>query len=222
MRSLAIETATTACAIALDDGEIVTERILDRERRHTEALTPGIAALLAERSLATRDLERIVVDHGPGLFTGLRVGLAAAQALARGLGVELVQVTSLEVLAAQAHARGLRGVLVALVDARRGELFTQCFELGESVLALDAPGVRRPEELASELAENLTRPFVTGDGAARYRELLAGHAEVLDDLVPSPAIALAVGAHREGVETASALYLREADAVARFATRAES
>ena len=67
---LAIETATAACAVALrvaagDEFEVV----LDDERRHTESLTPGIRALLARVGLAPKDLDRVVVDRGPGLYT---------------------------------------------------------------------------------------------------------------------------------------------------------
>ena len=221
MRALAIETATTACAIALDDGELVIERVLDTSRRHTEVLTPGIEALLAERSITARDLARVVVDHGPGLFTGLRVGIAAAQALARGLGVELVEVTSLELLAASAHRDGHRGRLTALVDARRGELFAQSFELGEGVVARGDASVIGPSDLVARWRGESQRPVLVGDGAARYRDLFEFSLEVtvLDIVVPSPREALAIGERRAPVELATPLYLRDADAVSNFAVR---
>ncbi len=96
MNLLAIETATTACAIGVRARDTVVVRVLDEQRRHTEFLAPGIDALLAEVGLGPRDLDRIVVDRGPGLYTGLRVGLATAGALAQALGCDLVGVTSLE------------------------------------------------------------------------------------------------------------------------------
>ena len=125
---LAIETATTACAIGLrtNDGVEVT-RVLDQDRRHTEVLVAGIEAVLHERDVTVRDIERVVVDIGPGLFTGLRVGIATAIGLAEGVGIGLVGVTSLELLAHGAFAQGARGTLVSCVDGRRGEVFIQTF-----------------------------------------------------------------------------------------------
>ena len=223
MRALAIETATTACAIALRDGDDVIERVLDTERRHTEALTGGIAELLDARSLSARDLELVVVDRGPGLFTGLRVGLAAAQALARGLGVALVEVTSLELLAASARRRGQRGVVTALVDARRGEVFAQSFFLDGDVVAIDEPRVLAPAALIESWRDDAQHRVVTGDGALRYRaifEALDG-AVVLDESVPSPREALILAEGRTPVEFVTPLYLREADAVSNFTVRAD-
>ena len=83
MNVLAIETATTACAIGLatSSGERLS-LVVNDDRHHTESLVPGIRELLASVGLAARSLDRIVVDRGPGLYTGLRVGLATAVGLA--------------------------------------------------------------------------------------------------------------------------------------------
>jgi tRNA threonylcarbamoyl adenosine modification protein YeaZ len=215
MRTLAIETATVACAIAVRDDDDTVERVLDVTRRHTEALSPGIIALLAERHLPVSSLERIVVDRGPGLFTGLRVGIATAQAMSRALAIELVAVTSLEVLAHQALLHGYQGRLSALVDARRGEVFVQNFSLDGTIVALDEPRVDRVGEL---IARSNLAPQLIGDGAARYRELLSEYV-VIDETVPSPLAALSLSRDRPGAPMVTPLYLREADAVANFAVR---
>ena len=216
MIALAIETATPACAVALEvDGE-VTEAVLDRERRHTEVLAPGVGRLLAAAGLAPGELERVVVDRGPGLYTGLRVGIATALGLALATGAALVEVTSLEVLAAAAARAGARGELVALVDARRGEVFAQRFSLEGGTTALERPRVLRPEALAPELAARPAR--LCGDGARRYRDALVG-AEVIDLAVPPPSAALELSRGRDPVAALTPLYLREADAVANFSTR---
>lgn len=178
---LAIETATTACAIGARAGDAQIDRVLDEGRRHTEVLAPGIADVLAELGLGPRDLDRVVVDRGPGLFTGLRVGLATADALARALGCALVAVTSLELLAHGAFAEGVRGRLVGVVDARRGEVFVQAFALDEAVVALDAPSVARPEALVARLRGARGAVTLTGDGAQRYREAFADVAGVSID-----------------------------------------
>jgi tRNA threonylcarbamoyl adenosine modification protein YeaZ len=214
---LAIETATTACAIGVMTNDHSVSVVLDRDRHHTEVLTAGIMELLASEHLDVAEIDRIVVDRGPGLFTGLRVGLAAAQALAHALGIDVVAVTSLELLAYGAHRAGVRGELVALVDARRHELFVQRFELGEGVVALTAPAVVAAATVLSGSSVPVT---ITGDGASRYRELFDANelVSVSNQDVPSVLDALELGAARSGGATAP-LYLREADAVANFSTR---
>ena len=221
MKALAIETATTACAIGvlLDDG-FVEERVLDRDRRHTEVLTAGIARVLLEHDLEVRDLDVIVVDRGPGLFTGLRVGIATAQSLANAVGIGLVGVTSLEVLAHRAYEAGVRGRFVGLVDGRRGEVFVQSFDLVDGSDAVDEPRVMTPADVVASWGATVEVTF-GGDGATRYRDIFSGVKNVTigDFDIPSPASALALGAHRRASDAVPALYLRDADAVANFTTR---
>ena len=219
MRALAIETATTACAIGLVDGARYEARLLAADRRHVEVLAPGIAALLADCSLRASDLERVVVDRGPGLFTGLRVGLATALALADATGAGLVGVTSLELLAAGAHGAGVRGRFVGVVDGRRGEVFTQSFELAEAVTALTEPAVEHPRDVVIAWATNGVPVTFAGDGVTRYARDFAAvpNGRVHDLDVPPVLAALAFATREPGPVTP--LYLREADAVANFVTR---
>lgn len=220
MNLLAIETATTACAIALatSDGARRSAVVSD-DRHHTESLVPGIRDLLASVGLSPQSLERIVVDRGPGLYTGLRVGLATAVGLSLAVGCELVSVTSLEVLAAGAHRAGARGTLLVAVDGRRGEVFVQSFQLGEVVTPTSDPTVERPSEVIARWAEGPVT--VTGDGAIRYRTAFDSLPAVtfLDQAVPPPLEALTLGEAREPEGDVVPLYLREPDAVANFSTR---
>jgi tRNA threonylcarbamoyladenosine biosynthesis protein TsaB len=219
---VAIETATPACAMALrtSDGEERSLIVTD-ERHHTEALTPGLRDLLGDANLAAKEVDRVVVDRGPGLFTGLRVGLATAVGLALGANAELVGVTSLEVLAYGALSAGVRGVLLCAVDARRGELFVQSFALDDGVVALEGPSVSRPDDVIEAWSLRSSPVTFTGDGVARYEEgfrrVSAG--AVFEQLVPSPLEALRLGAERSPQDEITPLYLREADAVANFSTR---
>ena len=222
MNIIAIETATSACAVGVRAGDAVAlTRVVDGQRRHTEALTPALKAVLAEAGLRPRDIGRVVVDRGPGLFTGLRVGVATALALAQALGCELVAVTSLEMLAHGAHREGVRGTFVSCVDGRRGEVFVQTFELGEIVREQSVPEVRVARDVAARWARDATPVTFSGDGAVRYAHDLAlvANGVVLDQLVPPVSAALALGATRTPVATVTPLYLRDADAVANFTTR---
>lgn len=225
MNILAIETATMVCALGLRtrDGFEVGW-VVDDERRHTETLAPSIARLLKESELSARDLDRVVVDRGPGLFTGLRVGLATALALSEGAGCAVVGVTSLELLARGAFDTGTRGTLVCCVDGRRGEVFVQTFALGDAVLALGAPAVAVPRDLVIEWATDGAAVTFTGDGVERYRRDFAAvpHATIVTQSVPPVAAALELASTRDPAERVAPMYLREADAVANFATRQRS
>ena len=132
-------------------------RVLDEARHHTETLTPGIISLLEECGLAPSDIDRVVVDRGPGLYTGLRVGVTTATSLAQALGCALVSVTSLELLAWGARDAGVRGTALCAVDGRRGEVFVQTFHLGEGVEAVGEParamGVRTGGQRDTALAD---------------------------------------------------------------------
>jgi tRNA threonylcarbamoyl adenosine modification protein YeaZ len=219
---LSIETATPACAIGFATSSGVEHAlVLDGERHHTETLTPGIRDLLYKVGLSAKSIDRVVVDRGPGLYTGLRVGIATALGLALGAGAELVGVTSLEVLALGAFAAGVHGTLVSVVDARRGEVFAQTFTLGTNVLALDEPRVAWPHDVASEWRARGDAVTFTGDGAARYVEEFDGvpHGSIFEQRVPAPSAALRLGAQKEPEATIVPFYLREADAVANFSTR---
>lgn len=124
MRQLAIETATEACSVALfEDGAPIGHVHEVVGRGHAERLIPMIAGL-PDRGRA----DRILVDCGPGSFTGVRVGLAAARALALAWGADVAGYSSLSLIAARAHAQepGLEALAVAIVGGH-GEYFVQTF-----------------------------------------------------------------------------------------------
>ncbi len=225
MNILAIETATPACALGLrTDDEFEVGWVVDEDRHHTEALTSSLSRLLGEAGVRARDLDRIVVDRGPGLFTGLRVGLATALGLSEATGCPLVGVTSLELLAHGCHASGTRATLVCAVDGRRGEVFVQTFELGDTVSEVAAPSVARARDVVIEWATKGAPVTFTGDGVERYLSDFAAvpNATIERQLVPSVTAALSIGATRDCVERVEPLYLREADAIANFTTRQRS
>lgn len=192
---LFIETATELVGAAVGDaGGVVAEASVTGRRRHAETLLPMVAQVVEAAGQSLRELEVIAVDVGPGLFTGLRVGVAAAKGLAQGLGLGLVGVSSLDVLARAARQAGWSGPVVAVVDARRGEVFAARYgplptaapdgrapegANGSGGQELLAPTVCPPEVLAGELAEDPGGGWVgapvlaVGDGARRYAELLA-------------------------------------------------
>ena len=243
MLLLAIESATDVAAVALaDDRGVVAHVALARGRRHAETLAPAVSFACRSAGIALGDLDAVGVDVGPGLFTGLRVGLATAKALAFALGVPLVEAGSLEVLAlgaARCRAPGGTGLplLIPVVDARRGEVFSARFRAvgtgsahqpargtGSAVSAVSPvgeEGLWSPEALAADLA-GLDEPCLClGDGARRYRDLLesvpgvevAGPGATHPDVAALAALTLsrAVAGLGRPPSAVGARYLRPAD-----------
>jgi tRNA threonylcarbamoyladenosine biosynthesis protein TsaB len=236
---VAIETATETVAVAVRTAAgVQAELALTGRRRHVETLTPALQHLLAQTGLVPADLEVVAVDVGPGLFTGLRVGVAAAKGLAQALGIGVVTASSLEILVAGAAAAGHRGPVLACVDARRGEVFATVRVAGGEPATPGAaaeplaPGLFAPEQLVAALGRLASGPVVAvGDGAQRYAETLraaVGPGVVAPALsFPPPAALLDLArahlaAGRAPVEPGCVvpLYMREADARSNFA-RAE-
>ena len=203
---LALDTALAACSVAVTrDGQVLAAASEPMLRGHQERLAPMVQAVMAEAGLAFPELDRIGVTVGPGSFTGLRVGLAFAKGLGLALGKPCIGVGTLEALAASEPGPGL---IAAVIDARRGQVYLQVLEGGAAVMAPDALPV---ETAAARLAE-LWRggPLrLVGPGAA----LLAGMAPdavVIERAAPDPAALCALVAGR--TTPARPLYLRAPDA----------
>jgi tRNA threonylcarbamoyladenosine biosynthesis protein TsaB len=220
---LAIETATQACCVGVrTTSGVEIARVVDESRQHTETLSLGMGTLIREAGLIPRDIDRVVVDRGPGLFTGLRVGVATANAFAQGLGCSMVGMTSLELLAHGAHDAGVRGTVVSAVDGRRGDVFVQTFELTDTTVgAVAGPEVSTSIDVVAAWTGDREPVTFTGDGVERYMDDFnrVGNAMIYTQLVPSMHAALWLAELETPRMTIEPLYLREADAVANFATR---
>ncbi|MCL6091656.1 MAG: tRNA (adenosine(37)-N6)-threonylcarbamoyltransferase complex dimerization subunit type 1 TsaB [Actinobacteria bacterium] len=186
MKLLAIETATGVLGCALfEDGNPVVSFSLVAQQRHAEVLMPAIDHICRFGGVAVGDIEAVAVDNGPGLFSGLRVGLATAYAIGSARHLPVVGVSSLDALAHNVHWR--EGLVASVLDARRGEVFWALYRGdGSRLEQLRPPAVAAPDALADELAAlgQGTAPvsaalgerpgvLAVGDGAWRYRELLA-------------------------------------------------
>ena len=171
MNLLAIETATEFCSVALlTDGGLLT-RAEFAPRRHTELLLPMCEDVLAEAGLARSALDAIAVGRGPGAFTGVRLAIAAAQGMALGLDLPVVAISSLAALALDAPVDGSN--VLALIDARMGEVYAGAFRRTESGLLepLGAECVTTAETLEWPAAGDWS---VIGSGWDTYQEVLLG------------------------------------------------
>ncbi|MGR6329941.1 tRNA (adenosine(37)-N6)-threonylcarbamoyltransferase complex dimerization subunit type 1 TsaB [Sphingomonas sp. XXL09] len=160
-RTLVIDTATAACSVALiENGRVVAARHEVVGRGHAERLVPMIAEL-PDGGRA----ESILVDVGPGSFTGVRVGIAAARGLALGWGAAVAGYSSMALLAAAALARGEADEVTVAIEGGHGELFAQPFARGPEAIAPLAS--LRPEAALAVIGE---RPVV-GSGMRWLRPI---------------------------------------------------
>lgn len=173
MLILGIDTATAqvGCAIAGNEGVLASAHSA-RGRRHAETLTPAIDFVSRQARVQLSEISAVAVDIGPGLFTGLRVGVASAKAIAFALRIPMIGVTSLDLLAFPVRFSPRR--IAAVVDARRGELFYAFYrQVPGGVQRLTEPTVGTVGDLTSELWATGEEQLVVGDGAIRYAQDLA-------------------------------------------------
>ena len=148
MNVLAIETATPMCSLALMAGHDILERAELSPRGHASLLLPWAAELLAEAGLCYAKLDRIVVGRGPGGFTSLRIGLSVAQGIALAHDLPVSPVSSLAALAHAADRGAEHERILALIDARMGEVFAGWFRRVDGQLRVEgAERVLPPAEL---------------------------------------------------------------------------
>lgn len=177
MKILALDASSQACSAAvIDDGQVVAGRLKSLERGQAEALIPLAAEVLAEAGLACSGADIIACTVGPGSFTGLRIGLAAARGLVLATGRRFAGITSFEALARAVPPEDRRGRrLMVVVDAKRAELFIQF--LDEKLVPLGEPRAAGPEDIGALLPPGPL--LVAGDGAARLKPLLSGRPDTL-------------------------------------------
>jgi len=174
MLILGIETATVqvGCAIGGHEGVLASFHVAHK-RRHVETLVPAIQFMCAQADVALGDIAVVAVDVGPGLFSGLRVGVATAKALAHALKIPTIGICSLDLLAFP--VRQTNRLIVPVIDARRGELFYALYRhVPGGVQRLTGHQLGSPDDLVSELMAHNEDILLVGDGAMRYRHQFAG------------------------------------------------
>jgi len=174
MKILSIDTTAIAGSVALtEDEEVVAQEQQDSRGSHSEKLIATVDRLLRQAGWDRADVEAVAVAIGPGSFTGLRIGLAAAKGLALALGLPIAGASSLRSLAL--NGRGFEGTVAPLIDARRGEIYAAAFRLGLGGGMEEAMGecVLPPDALIERLAAMEGDLLLVGDGAAAYRERIA-------------------------------------------------
>lgn len=201
MNLLSLDSATAACSVAVwADGTLIAHRFEAMQRGQSEALMPMVQGAMADAGVAFGALDALAVTVGPGAYTGVRIGLAAARGLALAGGLPLVGVTTLEAVAHAMHdtagRRGLAGrALVVALETKRADIYLQAF-------AADLKPLGEPMAVAPEAATLPAGPIaVAGDGAGRLLACLGDGADAVrvggprQDL-PDAAVVAAIAAAR--------------------------
>jgi tRNA threonylcarbamoyladenosine biosynthesis protein TsaB len=229
MLIIGIDTATAQVSVAVGghEGVLASTQSL-RGKQHAEVLTPAIQFTCRQARIELSEISVVAVDLGPGLFTGLRVGVASAKAMAHALNVPMIGVSSLDLLAFP--VRFTSRLIVATIDARRGELFYAFYrQVPGGVQRISPHQVGSPDDLASEILAAGEECLMVGDGAQRYREVFEGlkKIEIVEEGFAHPAASsLVMLAHAQALREQwvkpwdlQPLYLRKPDAEINWATR---
>ena len=218
---IGFDTATDDTAVAaIRDGELLFSSSVgpgpDGRPAHARRLLAEVAQAV-DAAGGWDSVQRIAAGIGPGSFTGLRIGIATAKALAQSSGAELAGVTTLEALAREAAASAADRPVLATLDARRGEVFAALY--GPSGDAIWEPFVVSPQQLAERLNGLAATPLAVGSGALRFQnDLQGGGAEVPGDsdhlhrIAARQICAIGLAAAATQPEELKPIYLRAPDA----------
>ncbi len=230
MLILGIESATAqvGCSIGGHEGVLASVHST-RARRHAESLVPSIEFACRQARVELAEIGAVAVDVGPGLFTGLRVGVATAKALAQALRVPVIPISSLDLLAFP--ARFTDRLIAAVIDARRGEVFWALYrQVPGGVQRTTEPRVSTPQDLLGELQAQGEEMLLVGDGAVRHTEVFRDlrKSEVCTHGITHPSARdLVLLAHHQALREewvqpweVAPTYLRKPDAEIRWTTRA--
>jgi len=222
MLLLALDTATSQVGVAIGEGGEVRGAVrLAGGRRHAEQLAPAIKALTEWTGVRLDQLAAIAVGTGPGLFTGLRVGITTAKVMAQALRVPCVPIASLDLVAYP--MRHARCTIVAVLDARRREVFHASYHpVPGGVQRFTEYAVSTPDDLVADIEGRGDDVLLAGDGVAPYAAKFAtlDHAELAGPEFSAPSTAALVALATARVEREDftppwdvhPLYLRESDA----------
>ncbi len=232
MLLLSISTSTATASVAIGrDGSTLARAALGVPTSHDEFLTPAIEFCARQAGIGMSQLSGVVVDHGPGLFTGLRVGISTAKAIAVTLGVPMLGISSLDLLAL--NARHTRREICATLDARRGEIYSAFYRpVHGGVVCTSEFMLLSPDALADELVARSEDVLVVGDGALLHADAfshVSGIAIAEDFLAhPSAETAFGIGCdHFEKEEFIAPheiepVYLRKSDAELNWESQREA
>lgn len=211
---LAFDTSAGAVSAAvLRDGHILAELLEPVLRGHGEVIMGLVKSAVVQAGIGFADLDAIVVTEGPGSFTGIRVGLAAARGLGLALGIPVLGVSTLLVHAASVASAAVKAdaAIMVVINSKRADLYVQHF--ASDLTPLDEPHLVAVGDLGAEIGQmpGQTAVIVTGDAAHLIQNVPDG-ATVLPMGTPAIAVVAQLAFAADNATPATPLYIRAPDA----------
>ena len=176
MLILALESSgETASAAVVTEGKVLSEINAANGKTHSETLLPTIDFLLKTTGVTLADVDFVALGAGPGSFTGLRIGAAAAKAICHGAGKRLIPVPSLDALAM--NLSGRPGYIAApVMDARRGQVYACLYDVGgDGITRLTEPSAEDLEEVLARAAGYDKKVIFNGDGSNAFYDRITAY-----------------------------------------------
>lgn len=187
MKALAIDTSNQIMGVAVIDGTAVLgEYITNLNKNHSVRLMPAISDLMQEVGVKPNQLDRIIVAHGPGSYTGVRIGVTIAKTLAWTLNIPIVGVSSLEVLAR--NGQHFNGIVSPLFDARRGQVYTGLYKMNNGKFqSIKEDQILMLKDWVGELKQQDEKVLFLGNDVPLHEAVIK---EVLQDqaIIASPSL----------------------------------
>ncbi|WP_455466325.1 tRNA (adenosine(37)-N6)-threonylcarbamoyltransferase complex dimerization subunit type 1 TsaB [Bartonella sp. B39] len=214
MLILAIDTASIYCAVALIHHKSVIARISERMNKgHAEKLIGYIAQVTDQANITLNQVDRIAVNIGPGSFTGVRVGVSTARALALALKIPAIGVSALEALAAQTSNQNTRSAITVVIEAGRDMFYHQNFN--EDLTPLGDPRLKTIENILEDLPQQTILTGPAADIVALYIKNNKLNRKIVQDQIFREAADVVSYAHlaanKKPQDSPRPLYLRNAD-----------
>ncbi len=209
MKILAFDCSAKAGSVALcEDEHLLGCSLFDAGRTHSEILLPMTEQLLQGLKLTIRDIDALAVTHGPGSFTGLRIGVATVKGLAFGGDIPCVGVSTLEALAQ--NLMPLDGLFCPVMDARRSEVYTALFQGKNGVLTRLTEDGAMPLSLLKDKLIAQNQPFyLVGDGYTVAKNYFTDFSDVMPTILPTPSFLRTQNAFSVALCALRALHLGE-------------
>ena len=171
MRILAFDSCGKTASVAVYDEKVIGEVYIDTKQTHSATLLPSADWLLSTLGLTVADMDYIAATVGPGSFTGVRIGMAAAKGMAAGAGLKCVGVSSL--YASAYAAKDCNGLVCAVMDARCGQVYNANFRVDNSVIQRVCEDRALAIDALIDEVKGEDRIFLIGDGALLCRDRFA-------------------------------------------------
>ena len=170
MKILGIDTSSMAASVAvIEDNKLICEYTINTKKTHSQKLMPMIENMLGLSDLNVREFDAIAVCEGPGSFTGLRIGMATAKAIAHVNDIPVIGVNSLEALAANMNLCDKK--ICSILDAQRNQVYTGRYQYeGTKLVEIKEIGIQQIDELLEELAQSGEQWILVGEAVYKYED----------------------------------------------------